>query len=145
MRTILLGSLVVTLSLTGVVHAAETVVKDARLVQAAKSGDTAAALALLGKRADPNGAEPDGTTPLHWAVRNSDTALVERLIKAGADVKVANRYGITAIALACESGSAADRRKAPCRGRQRRTPRVPTVKPLSTPARTPAKSMRRRP
>ena len=107
MRTTLLGSLVVTLSLTGAIHAAETVVKDMRLLQAAKSGDTTAALALLGKRADPNGSEPDGTTPLHWAVRNNDTTLVERLIKAGADVKAANRYGITAIALACESGSGA--------------------------------------
>jgi ankyrin repeat protein len=106
MRTTFLGSLVVTLSLAGVAHAAETVVRDARLVQAAKAGDTTTAIALLGKRADPNGAEPDGTTPLHWAVRNNDTALVERLIKAGADVKAANRYGITGIALACESGSA---------------------------------------
>jgi ankyrin repeat protein len=106
MRTTLLASLVVTLSLTGVIHAAETGVKDTRLVQAVKTGDTTTALALLGKRADPNIGEPDGTTPLHWAVRNNDTALVERLIKAGADVKAANRYGITAIALACESGSA---------------------------------------
>ena len=40
------------------------------------------AIALLGKRADPNIAEPDGTTPLHWAVRNNDVALVERLIRA---------------------------------------------------------------
>src|SRR4029450_7025912 len=66
-----------------------------------------AATALLGKRVDPNAAEPDGTTPLHWAVRNNDTTLVERLIRAGADVKAANRYGIAASALACESGSAA--------------------------------------
>ena len=107
MRTTLLASLVVTLSLTGVVRAADTVVKDTRLVQAVKAGDSATALALLSKRADPNAAEPDGTTPLHWAVRNNDTALVERLIRAGADVKAANRYGVTAIALACESGSAA--------------------------------------
>src|SRR5687767_1713617 len=106
MRTTFLESLAVTLFLTGAVHAAETVVKDARLVQAVKSGDTTTALVLLGKRADPNVGEPDGTTPFHWAVRNNDTALVDRLIKAGADVKVANRYGITAIALACESGSA---------------------------------------
>jgi ankyrin repeat protein len=88
-------------------YAAETVVKDTRLVQAAKTGDTAAATALLNKRADPNAAEPDGTSALHWAVRNNDTALVDRLIRARADVKATNRYGVTAIALACESGSAA--------------------------------------
>ena len=40
MRTTLLASLVVTLSLTGVIHAAETGVKDTRLVQAVKTGDT---------------------------------------------------------------------------------------------------------
>ena len=106
MRTTLLASLIVTLSLTGAANAAETVVKDQRLVQAAKAGDSTTAIALLGKRADPNVAEPDGTTPLHWAVRNNDVALVERLIRAGADVKATNRYGIAAIALACESGSA---------------------------------------
>jgi len=93
--------------LVGTSYAAETVVKDTRLVEAAKGGDTTAAVALLNKRVDPNVAEPDGTTPLHWAVRNNDTALVERLIRAGAGVKASNRYGVTAIALACESSSAA--------------------------------------
>ena len=87
--------------------AAETVVKDTRLVQAAKTGDTTTAVALLNKRVDPNVAGPDGTTALHWAVRNNDTGLVDRLIRAGADAKATNRYGVTAIALACESGSAA--------------------------------------
>jgi len=107
MRTTLLASLVVTLSLTSAIQAADTVVKDQRLVQAVKAGDTTTAIALLGKRADPNIAEPDGTSPLHWAVRNNDTTLVDRLIRAGADVKATNRYGIAAIALACESGSPA--------------------------------------
>jgi uncharacterized protein len=106
MRTTLLASLIVTVSLTGATYAAETVVKDQRLVQAVKAGDATTAVALLGKRVDPNIAEPDGTTPLHWAVRNNDTALVDRLIRAGGDVKATNRYGISAIALACESGSA---------------------------------------
>jgi ankyrin repeat protein len=106
MRTNLGASLALTMSLMGVAYGAETVVKDTRLVQAAKSGETATAIGLLAKKADPNAAEPDGTTPLHWAVRNNDTELVERLIRAGANVKAANRYGITAIALACESGSA---------------------------------------
>src|SRR6185436_822674 len=105
MRIALVISTVVLLAASS--YAAETAVKDQRLVQAAKTGDSATAIALLGKRADPNIAEPDGTTPLHWAVRNNDVALVERLIRAGANVKATNRYGIAAIALACESGSAA--------------------------------------
>ena len=80
---------------------------DTRLVSAVKSGDTAAATALLAKKADPNAAEPDGTTPLHWAARNGDAALVDRLLRAGASAKTANRYGVTPIAIACETGSAA--------------------------------------
>lgn len=80
---------------------------DTRLVAAVKSGDSAAAIALLQKKADPNASEPDGTTALHWAIRNDDTPLVERLIRAGASAGAANRYGVTPIALACESGNAA--------------------------------------
>jgi ankyrin repeat protein len=80
---------------------------DARLVTAVKSGDSSAALALLAKKADPNSAEPDGTTSLHWAVRNGDAVLVDRLLKVGANAKAANRYGITPIFLACETGNAA--------------------------------------
>jgi ankyrin len=106
MRTTLLATLIVTVSVTGTTYAADTVVRDQRLVLAAKGGDSATAVALLGKKIDPNIAEPDGTTPLHWAVRNNDATLVDRLIRAGADVKATNRYGISAIALACESGSA---------------------------------------
>jgi len=106
MRIVISTTVVVLLALT-MANAADTVVKDQRLVQAVKSGDSTTAISLLGKKADPNVAEPDGTTPLHWAVRNNDVALVERLIRAGADVKATNRYGVSAIALACESGSAA--------------------------------------
>jgi ankyrin repeat protein len=98
--------LFVALAASSAYAADTTVVKDLRLVQAAKSGDSATALALLGRRVDPNGAEPDGTTALHWAARNNDVALVERLIRAGADVRASNRYGVTPISLACESGGA---------------------------------------
>jgi ankyrin repeat protein len=97
------------LSLLAVIALAATAsaAVDTRLVSAVKMGDSATAAALLARKADPNGAEPDGTTPLHWAVRNDDAALVGRLLKAGADGKAANRYGVTAIALACESGNPA--------------------------------------
>ena len=40
-------------------------------------------------------------------MRNNDVALVDRLIRAGANAKAANRYGVTPIQLACENGSAA--------------------------------------
>lgn len=80
--------------------------RDTRLVDALKAGDTAAALALLQKRADVNVPSPDGTTALHWAVRLNDLTLVNRLLRAGAKVKAANRYGVTPIQLACINGSA---------------------------------------
>ena len=106
MRT-LLTTLTVGLLVTGLAVAADTAaVKDTRVVQAAKAGNASAAIALLQKRADPNGAEPDGTTALHWAVRYDDVTLVERLVRAGANVNAANRYGVTPITLACESGGA---------------------------------------
>jgi len=104
-------ALLTTFALTWLVAAtalaAETTSKDLRLVEAAKARNSAAAVALLSKRIDPNIPEPDGTTALHWAVRFDEVALVERLLKAGAKADVANRYGVTPIALACESGSAA--------------------------------------
>ena len=80
--------------------------KDTRVVGAAKAGNGSAVVSLLQQKADVNGSEPDGTTALHWAVRNDDAPLVDRLIKAGANPKAPNRYGVTPIALACENGNA---------------------------------------
>src|SRR3954453_2555349 len=80
--------------------------RDTRLVEALKAGDSAAALSLLQKRADVNVPEADGTTALHWAVRMNDLNLVNRLLRAGANPKAANRYEITPIQLACLNGSA---------------------------------------
>jgi ankyrin repeat protein len=81
--------------------------RDVRLVDAVKAGDKAAASLLLRQRIDVNAAEPDGTTALHWAVRQDDLQLTAELVAAGADVKAANRYGVTALYLASVNGSAA--------------------------------------
>jgi ankyrin repeat protein len=80
---------------------------DLRLVQAVKAGDKTAAAALLQQRVDVNAPEADGTTALHWAVRQDDLDMVDRLIRAGADAKAVNRYGVSALYLACVNGSAA--------------------------------------
>src|SRR5688572_18175536 len=93
-------------ALASVAYAADPVVRDMRLVEAVKAGNSAAAVTLLQKKVDVNAPEPDGTTALHWAARNDDSNLVDRLIRAGADAKATNRYGVTPIALACENGSA---------------------------------------
>jgi uncharacterized protein len=47
-----------------------------------------------------------GTTALHRAVERDDAGEVARLIRAGADVKAANRYGAAPISLACARGNA---------------------------------------
>ena len=52
-------------------------------------------------------AEGDGTTPLHRAVWQDDFDAVKRLLKNGEDAKAPNRYGVTALSLACTSGNAA--------------------------------------
>ena len=78
----------------------------ASLVDAVKSGDKAAAVVLIGQRADVNAPEVDGTTPLHWAVHHGDLELTQRLIRAGAKVNVKNQFGSTPMAEAAILGRA---------------------------------------
>ncbi|MET0292218.1 MAG: ankyrin repeat domain-containing protein [Steroidobacteraceae bacterium] len=56
---------------------------------------------------EPNVAEADGTTALHWAADNANLKAVRLLLKAGADVNASNRYGVTPLSLAVTSGDAA--------------------------------------
>ena len=83
------------------------VTADAGLLDAIKAADSTAVRVALGRAADVNAAEPDGTTPLHWAVHANDATIVELLLAAGADAQAANRYGVRPIALACTNGNAA--------------------------------------
>jgi len=62
---------------------------------------------LLGKSADVNAAQADGTTALHWAAYHADAATVRRLLAAGANPASHTDTGITPLTLACEAGSAA--------------------------------------
>jgi len=63
------------------------------------------------KEEDAKAVGPDGTTPLHWAVRADDPQKVEALLKAGANAKAADRYGITPLNLAAINGNAVIVRK----------------------------------
>lgn len=63
-----------------------------------QSGDRRAALALIAEGADVNQAQPDGTTPLHWATYRVDRELVDALLKKGAKARVVNRYGASPLA-----------------------------------------------
>jgi len=55
---------------------------------------------------DINRRNPDGSTPLQWAVFNGDVTEVRRLLRAGANVSLANNYGATPMSLAAEVGNA---------------------------------------
>src|SRR4051812_19616320 len=80
------------------------------LVDAVKAGNGAAVGLLLKKPAGAaavNVAEPDGTTPLHWAVRGDDLELARLLVGAGANVNAANRYGLTPLSIAATNANGA--------------------------------------
>src|SRR4029450_13137780 len=76
------------------------------LIKAVKAVDRATVSALLKERTDVNARAADGTTALYWAAAKNDLAIGTALIRAGADVKGASRYGITPLQAACRHGSA---------------------------------------
>src|SRR4029077_10098604 len=80
---------------------------DVRLVEAVKNSDKPAIHTLLPQHIDLSAVDTDGSTALHWAVRRDDLETANLLIASGADVKTANRYGVTPLSLACLNGNAA--------------------------------------
>src|SRR5579859_3493326 len=78
---------------------------DLRLADAAKQGDRKAVRALLDQHADINAPQVDGTTALHWSVRDDDVEMSRLLLKAGANPNAANRYGMTVLSQACTNGN----------------------------------------
>jgi ankyrin repeat protein len=76
------------------------------LVDAAKSGDANAVRTLLQqKTVDVNATAVDGSTALHWAVQRGDARMVESLIRAGANAKAVNRYGVPPLGIAAVDGN----------------------------------------
>jgi cytohesin len=74
------------------------------LIDAVKAGNRAAVRTLVTK-STVNTPGADGMTALHWAVRADDLDTVKLLVKAGANVSAANRYGITPLSLAATNGN----------------------------------------
>src|SRR5579863_3072594 len=89
--------------LAGAVFAAGA---DTRLPEAAMAGDASTVRSLVVQKADVNAALADGTTALHWVVRADDLETADALIRAGTNVKAADHYGVTPLALACINGNA---------------------------------------
>ena len=57
------------------------------------------------RKEDVNRRDVDGSTPLQWAVYKGDVTEARRLLRAGADVSLANNYGATPMSLAAEVGN----------------------------------------
>jgi ankyrin repeat protein len=73
---------------------------------AARNADLSQARQMLSAGADVNLAEPDGTTPLLWAVYNSSPELVHLLLDAGADPNIPNNLDLTPLLQAARYGNA---------------------------------------
>jgi ankyrin repeat protein len=80
---------------------------DSPLADAAEKMDRARIRTLLQQRIDVNAPQIDGMTALHWATYQDDLETVELLVRAGANVKAANRYRVTPLQLACTNGNGA--------------------------------------
>src|SRR5688572_3056691 len=79
---------------------------DQRLVEAARKRDVQTVRALLKQKIDVNAPQPDGSSALHWSAHWIDLELADVLIRAGANAKAANEYGVTPLWLACTNANA---------------------------------------
>src|SRR5262245_65259537 len=76
------------------------------VADAAQAGDIATVQKLIQGKADVNAPQVDGATALHWAIYRDNAALVDLLVRAGANVKAASREGVTPLAMASLYGRA---------------------------------------
>ncbi len=83
----LLGALAVALIAAGASRV------ESPVADAAMHGDVAAVRALLDAGADPDAAQGDGMTGLHWAGERGDTAVARLLLDVHADVERQTRVG----------------------------------------------------
>ncbi|WP_165698754.1 ankyrin repeat domain-containing protein [Bremerella volcania] len=78
--------------------------REISLVDAAESADWASVEKHLRANQNPNAAQPDGMTALHWAAFHGSDEATRVLIDSAADVDSPTEYGITALSIACEMG-----------------------------------------
>ena len=104
-KTGLRSASLLALTLTVLAGAAPAV---APVADAAQRGDAEAVRSLLQQGADPNAAQPDGLTALHWAALNDQLEIAQVLLYAGATVKPVTRVGgYTPLHLASRAGHSA--------------------------------------
>jgi ankyrin repeat protein len=97
----------IAIALIGTATAVRAAQSGPALVDLAQSGQSAQAITLIDQGVDVNAVSDNGTTALIWAVHRDDRPLIERLLKAHANVKTPNQYGATALLEAAAYGDAA--------------------------------------
>lgn len=75
------------------------------LVEAVRTDDQSAVLALVDGGAEPNAIAGDGSTALAWAAIRGNVQVAKLLLEAGADPNLANVYGISPLSVAIENGA----------------------------------------
>jgi ankyrin repeat protein len=106
------------------------------VADAAERRDLETLQALVKQGADPNAAQPDGATALHWAVHWDDQQAVDILVRAGAKPDAVNDLGVFPLSLACANGSGAMAKRLLAAGASVRTTLPGGESPLMTCART---------
>ncbi len=76
------------------------------LATAVQSGDTKLALQQIQSGADVNRVQPDGTSPLLWAVDRTEYEVAEALIAKKADVNATNEFGVSPLTEAARLSNA---------------------------------------
>ena len=71
-----------------------------------QSGKTKLALEQIQAGADVNRAQPDGTSPLLWAVDRTEYEIAEALIAKKADVNATNEFGVAPLTVAARESNA---------------------------------------
>jgi ankyrin repeat protein len=102
-------SLFCCLACGGVLSAASVLFADENrsLVDASELQDWSHVRRIIRERAsDVQLRQADGMSALHWAAYWKNSRAVQELLQAGATADLANSYGVTPLAIACENGDA---------------------------------------
>ncbi len=90
----------------GLIAACFCVAQGASLSEAVRHGDADSVRAMLRKKIDVNAPEPDGSTPLDWAVEANNLELTQLLLKSGANPSLQTPDGVSPLSLAAQNRNA---------------------------------------